>query len=130
MCTTKICGKCKQDLPITEYHKRNQRHLQSYCKQCKLNSLPKDRSSKWRTKHPALHNAQQAKRRAAKLHATPQWADFEAIKDVYMEAEYFQMHVDHIIPLQGKDVCGLHVWENLQLLSEIENLKKGNRLHV
>lgn len=72
--------------------------------------------------------AKAARRRAAKLKATPPWADLEEIKNVYLEAQYFGMHVDHIIPLQGKEVCGLHIWENLQLLTPEKNIKKGNKL--
>ena len=58
----------------------------------------------------------------------------EKIAEVYMGAKRLEdlvgikFHVDHIIPLQGENVCGLHVWQNLQVLEQSLNLKKGNKL--
>ncbi len=67
-----------------------------------------------------------AQRRAAKLKATPLWVDIDAIRKIYSSCPK-GYHVDHIIPLQGKNVCGLHIAENLQILSAKENITKGNK---
>lgn len=77
--------------------------------------------------------AWQSKRRATKYNATPTWADLRAIADVYSEALRLTAetgiahHVDHIVPLQSKFVCGLHVPANLQVLEATMNNSKGNR---
>lgn len=76
------------------------------------------------------------KRRAAKLQRTPAWANLEAIQAVYRVAAeknqdspgYF--HVDHIYPLQGKLVSGLHVHNNLRIISAFENGSKSNSFDV
>lgn len=73
-------------------------------------------------------------RRAKELHATPAWADRKAIAEIYKRcAEITKStgiahHVDHIIPLRGKNVCGLHVETNLQILPAKENFAKSNKL--
>lgn len=72
------------------------------------------------------HAAVQAKRRAKKLSATPYWANYEKISKFYENCPE-GYHVDHIYPLQGKEVCGLHVLENLQYLPAIENIRKNNK---
>lgn len=59
--------------------------------------------------------------------ATPAWANLAAIRQMYVNCPEGH-HVDHIIPLRGKDVSGLHVLENLQYLPAKENLKKGNKI--
>tara|TARA_R110002020_G_C16090122_1_gene757821 strand:- start:230 stop:664 length:435 start_codon:yes stop_codon:yes gene_type:complete len=79
------------------------------------------------------HNAAGAKRRATKLQATPDWADQQAIKCMYALASKLNkitgsnLEVDHIVPLQGKNVCGLHVEHNLQLLDKKLNVSKSNK---
>jgi hypothetical protein len=63
--------------------------------------------------------------RTRQLQATPCWADLVAIKKFYENCPE-GYHVDHIAPLQGKTICGLHVLENLQYLTASENCRKGN----
>jgi hypothetical protein len=71
--------------------------------------------------------ANSAKRRAAQLQAIPLWADLNKIEEIYLNKPK-GYNVDHIIPLQGDCVCGLHVENNLQYLTESENKSKGNKL--
>lgn len=68
----------------------------------------------------------QRKREAAKLKRIPLWADLKAIKEFYKNCPV-GYEVDHIIPLQGKNVSGLHILENLQYLTKSENRKKWNK---
>jgi hypothetical protein len=74
-----------------------------------------------------------AKRRAAKLRRTPGWADMDAIKAIYQRARALTVrtgvehHVDHDLPLQGRLVSGLHVHQNLQIITGRENSRKRNR---
>lgn len=76
---------------------------------------------KWET-YRAYLNSRKARMRLA----TPPWADLSAIRDFYYNCPE-GYHVDHVIPLNGKNVCGLHVLENLQYLPANENLRKGNK---
>jgi len=72
----------------------------------------------------------EARRRAIeKLRRTPIWADRIAIVKIYQNRPA-GMHVDHIIPLQGRHVSGLHVPANLQYLPAVQNLKKNNRFDI
>lgn len=78
--------------------------------------------------------ARQKARETRKRNALPQWADLVAIAAIYREcarvtAETGIMHhVDHIVPIGGKHVCGLHVENNLRVVPADVNLSKNNRL--
>lgn len=77
----------------------------------------------------------ESERRATRLNATPPWlndAQRKQIAALYRRAAYLTRktgiahHVDHIVPLQHADVCGLHVPWNMQILTATENLSKNN----
>lgn len=73
--------------------------------------------------------ASNAKRRAVKITATPKWANLDKIKEIYNNCPK-NYHVDHIIPLKGVLVSGLHVENNLQYLTAEENLQKSNKYFI
>ena len=88
---------------------------------------------KYRQNHPDKNLEQSIRYRAAKLERIPSWANDQLIAAYYKEAKRLEeltgieFHVDHIIPLQGELVSGLHVETNLQLLPAHENLGKSNK---
>lgn len=93
-------------------------------------------SEKYRKNNKGLYAFYARTRHAAKLKATPNWLtaeQLESIKDMYILSSKIgdltgqPMEVDHIVPLQGENVCGLHVPWNLQVLHRIKNRSKGNR---
>ncbi len=89
------------------------------------------KTSEWKKKNRNLVNAATAFRRAAKKKATPDWLTVdqkEEIRVFYAKAVRRVLEVDHIIPLKGKNVCGLHVPWNLQLLTAKQNREKGNSM--
>lgn len=115
------------------YREKNREKKREYDKvYCAENSSRKSANSKaWYegNKDRARINARvtQAKRRAKKRQATPSWADHEAIRQIYLNCPP-GMEVDHIVPLSGKVVCGLHVEYNLQYLDPVTNRKKSASL--
>ena len=64
-------------------------------------------------------------RELAEIRQRPSWADMKKIREIYFNRPAGH-HVDHVIPLRGRLVCGLHVENNLQYLSAAENMKKHN----
>jgi hypothetical protein len=92
----------------------------------------KELRDKFKNANPDKIAFYKAKRRSAKLNATPSWANKDAMIVLYTEAAKLTKsgvvtHVDHIVPLQSPLVCGLHCEANLQLLSANDNVSKGNR---
>lgn len=91
----------------------------------------------YRNRNRGLVNERWARREALKRSATPSWLTED---DIWMMAEIYDLsslrtdttgiawNVDHIIPLQGKTVSGLHVPWNLRIITARENRAKSNRI--
>ena len=99
----------------------------------------KAQNKEWTKKNKDKVCAKLAKRRAAKINRTPGWLtkeDLDKIVSIYIEAGRKtkktgeEWHVDHIIPLQGENISGLHVPDNLQVIRAKDNLSKNNRYEV
>lgn len=146
---TKTCTMCKEEKSTTLFskHKNGKNGLRSYCKTCegeynrhyhlKNGDVIRAKKKVYQLEHyyrnKIQYYARNAKRRGRLLNATPNWLveqDFDDIKNFYIEAQYFGYDVDHIIPLQNKLVCGLHVPSNLQIISHTENVRKNNKYEV
>ena len=88
-------------------------------------------------KHKGTINARTRAYQASKQNRTPKWlSDFDKLKIkclyqlsvMYSEESGRKWHVDHVIPLNGKEVCGLHVPWNLQVIPASENVRKSNKI--
>jgi 5-methylcytosine-specific restriction endonuclease McrA len=122
-----------------EYYHKNKESISAKAKlRYQQNPEPaKLRAKKWKSDNRARHNYLCMLRHARKLHATPKWLTELMIlgmqelysKSILMkELTGIPHEVDHIIPLQGKDVCGLHVPWNLRIITESANSSKTNNL--
>jgi hypothetical protein len=130
---TKQCPKCEQVKPKSEFNKDKYRkdNFRTYCKIC-----DRKYNSTWAQNNKDKNNAKKARYRIIKLnrmlkwgkeHLKPEinnWYRRAKLATIFMGEAY---EVDHIEPLQGEDVCGLHVPWNLTLLTKPENASKGNR---
>ena len=99
----------------------------------------KKKQRDWQKNNLGVCAANVAKRRAAKLQRTPKWLtehDLKVVNGFYSIASMLTRenkepwHVDHIVPLRGKLVSGLHVPSNLQVMRGVENIGKNNRYEV
>jgi cell division septation protein DedD len=94
-------------------------------------------SREWAARNPEKRKAQHIKRRAQKQNAAAAWS-VELTALVALEAAGLtamrerctgiSWHVDHMLPLIGRTVCGLHVWNNLQVIPAAMNMGKKNRM--
>lgn len=91
-----------------------------------MREIAKVRSRLWRKENPGKRNALTKAYRLAKAQRVPAWADLTVIRDIYIKAFETGMTVDHIIPLRGETVSGLHVENNLRLIPMLENVRKSN----
>ena len=152
----KRCTICKTELEESLFGKDKSRKdgLSAKCKPCaksitqkrkdKNPELFRERSRDYMRKHRSqlgeserlsIWRRQRADRRASVNKAKPKWLSGPQkahIKRTYRLAQLMgeitdqQYHVDHIMPLRGEDVCGLHVPWNLQVIPAEINLQKGN----
>lgn len=90
-------------------------------------------AKKWRTNNPEIVARNKRTYLKRKKQAIPQWYETELVKQIYLMRDKLsmlwgiQLHVDHIVPLQSENVCGLHCWDNLQLLEATLNISKSNK---
>ena len=131
------CLKCRS-LALIKWRKKNPHKSKEYCDKYYLKYEDKKhqwhaRNKKYAQKYKDKTNAKTVAYQLAKANRIPKWSDMEKIKELYKQAVIksketgIQWHVDHVVPLRGKLVSGLHVPENLQVIPGIENVKKANR---
>lgn len=105
----KHCSSCSEILPFSKFYSHkgsDSTDLSSECSAC--------------------HTFRTKKQKLSIIDRTPNWANLQKIKEIYKNCPE-GMHVDHIVPLHGKLVSGLHVEYNLQYLSAKDNMCKSNK---
>lgn len=121
--------------------KSNPRELQAkrilYATSAEYREFVKKRNRDWHLNNKAKATARVARRRAQKIKATPKWLDNDMknrMVEFHIEAQRLTTEtgiaheVDHIIPLKGKLICGLHVPWNLQVTKRTPNRMKQNKI--
>jgi len=143
-----LCSSCGVEKELSMFYKHSDGRPRKQCKDCRNISntawkrnnpekvwrpLPDSEqyqkqllaSQNWRLRNKS-YDAHRAKLyRMRKQNQVPPWADIEKIKQIYLSCPK-GWHVDHVVPLKGKTVSGLHVETNLQHLPAIENIRKRN----
>jgi hypothetical protein len=132
----KTCCECANATAVVSKSKNRQKYAQSSAKWQRENpSKTAVYQLRATRKAPGKRNALTAKYRSCRDRRTPQWLtcdDLWVIGEAYDLAATrtklfgFPWHVDHVVPLRGKTVSGLHVPWNLQVIPGTDNVKKGN----
>lgn len=135
----KVCHKLHKNKPeikiVSLENQRIRRNAKHSCNKCKTTEIEFGRSycmgcfkllrSDKKRYDKAIYKGRLRK-------AVPSWANRFFIKEIYDLARSrskmlgISLHVDHIIPIRGSYVCGLHVPENLQILLGEANQRKSN----
>lgn len=147
--STGVCLECSKTF-CAEYRKENFKEIAQYNTANKIkltqqktewaitNSKKADiANKKWRQNNPAKLASNSVRRRLAKINRTPQWLNKGQLFEIESVYNYcaalrnvgLDYHVDHIVPLRGDNVSGLHVPWNLQVITGAENMSKGNRFN-
>lgn len=117
------------------YYAENRDEVNAQKREYRLANLDRMKAANkdWRTRNAHVIRHLNASRKKQIKLATPPWADMVSILAVYAEAERLtketgvEHHVDHIVPLKGESVCGLHVHWNLRPLPWRDNVSKKNK---
>lgn len=152
----KTCTKCKENKNLSDFYKcKTQKDgLNFWCKTCMKRHFLENKSKKseydekrykekeekiktnvreWKSQNKekvlVYNRAYIGVRNARVKQTTPPWLSLDQRREII---EIYKnrpegYHVDHIVPIHGKNLCGLHVPWNLQYLPAIENMKKGNK---
>jgi len=121
-----------------KYYEEKRKEINNYqaIYRSKNKKFVNQRIANWAKNNPGKRNAITVKYRTAKTKRALKWLTeehFEQIQEFYNEATRLTKEtgtlytVDHIVPLQGENVSGLHVPWNLQILTKKDNSSKGNR---
>lgn len=135
---TQMCATCQKATDKLRYNANLEHRCSSSRKYKSTRKQELSLKSKmWRENNRGKVNEHIAFRRAALLQQTPGWANRETIKEIYEDCTTISLmsrmcggegfEVDHVIPLQGETVSGLHVESNLQILCKTENGAKTNK---
>ena len=118
------CSACGETKDLKEFY-YNQNKTSGYSDICKECNKEYRKNTYYKDPQKEIH-LNSVRKRMRDTKQTPSWACLDTIANFYKNRPE-GYHVDHIEPLNGVNVCGLHVIENLQYLTAFENLSKGNR---